>query len=57
MASHDPKRVNPDGPGRRRFLAGVARTACGVGIAGMLLGLLARQTRPAGMGDSSARRP
>jgi len=45
MASHDTKRVNPDGPGRRRFLAGVARTACGVGIAGMLLGLLARQTR------------
>ena len=45
MASQDTNRANPGGPGRRRFLAGVARTACGVGIAGLLLGLLGGQGR------------
>jgi ferredoxin-type protein NapG len=45
MASQDQYRANPGGPGRRRFFAGAARAACGVGIAGGLLGLLAGQGR------------
>ena len=45
MAAKDPDRVSARAAERRRFLSGVARAACGVGIAGLLLGLLARQGR------------
>jgi ferredoxin-type protein NapG len=42
----DQKSVGGGGAvGRRRFLAGTARSACGVGLAGLLLGLYARQAR------------
>ncbi len=49
MAATDPARKPRRLTDRRRFLAGTARAACGVGIAGLLLGLLARQggARPA----------
>lgn len=36
---------NSGGLGRRRFLADSARLACGVGVAGLLLGLQAREAR------------
>ena len=38
------EKVKPgrDGVDRRRFLADAAKTACGVGVAGLVLGLFAR---------------
>lgn len=40
-----PKQGRRDGANRRQFLAGAAKAACGAGIAGLALGLLARQAR------------
>jgi ferredoxin-type protein NapG len=40
-----PKQERRDGASRRQFLAGAAKAACGAGIAGLVLGLLARQAR------------
>lgn len=45
MARHDSHTANPGRSSRRRFLTGTARAACGVGMAGLLLGLLASQGR------------
>lgn len=45
MSEQGSHNAGPDWQSRRRFLAGTARAACGVGVAGLLLGLLAEQGR------------
>ena len=45
MVTQAPKPSEPGGAARRRFLGEVARAACGVAVAGLLLGLYARQGR------------
>ncbi|MCB2102414.1 MAG: ferredoxin-type protein NapG [Rhodobacterales bacterium] len=42
MTTQKPKRAAKS---RRQFLADTARTACGVGVAGLVLGLMAKQAR------------